>query len=643
MKKILYTLAAGLVALSSTSCLNDLLEVENPSEYEPNVVFATYDYAENVIFSVYHQYTLNKSYRNRFLNYYGGNTDCEWYNSAKLNDVKTNLWSYSTFATEGNQMNEVDGSWSVMYMAIEYANQAIAGLRAYGDVENREDMRYLLGEALTLRALFYYDLIKAWGDVPARFEPVTDETTYIPRTDRDVIYKQLIADLIEAQDYVYWPTTAPQTMTTGRINKAFTKGLLARVCLAAAGYSWRPDAGMIGTGNTGTNRRSPLLETGGEWADNFLYETALQACKDVIEQENVYCRLSDNFQKIWTDMMQYKNITAGEEVLFVIPYGHETMRGQWNWNFAIRHNAADDHVGKAGYGGSVGPVPTMFYEYGKTDERRSLTCVNYEWSSSKNSVQEPAGINKWYFGKYRYEWMADGVYITSNDDGIMPIVMRYADILLMAAEAANETGDENYAKEQLRKVRLRAYKSNKTAANDYVDNLSGHDKIFNAIVEERGLEFCGEMLRKSDLIRWGILGKAIDETKAKMRALRDHSTFTSSITGRTYDYSTVGTNLYYRYVGDANPNTNVVETIEMYGLDYGEGGVPEGGDWTKWFEKTDSGELNEDYIKEGKLKDERIDLISQAGNAAATDQRMYWPLFSAIMGTNHLLANDYGY
>ena len=44
------------------------------------------------------------------------------------------------------------------------------------------DMAHLLGESLTMRAMFYYDLIKAWGDVPARFEPVTQATIYIRRS-----------------------------------------------------------------------------------------------------------------------------------------------------------------------------------------------------------------------------------------------------------------------------------------------------------------------------------------------------------------------------------------------------------------------------------------------------------------------------
>lgn len=635
MKKIAYLLAAAILPMLATSCLDEKLEVENPSEYEANVIFASYTYSENVINSIYQRFGMNKSYRNRFLNYYGTNTDCEWWNGAKLGDVKSSISMYNSQTTDGNQLNESDGAYSQIYIAIESANQCIAGLREYGEVDTRPDMAYLLGEVLTLRAMLYYDLVKAWGDVPARFEPLKTETIYVQKSDRDVIFKQLIADLQEAAAYVYWPTEATQTMTTGRVNKAFVKGLLARVCLMAAGYGQRPDEGTLGTGNIGSNRKSKLVEPGGEWADNYLYRVALQACKDVIEKENVYVRLTDDFEKIWTDMMQYKNITAGGETLFVIPFSHEVLRGQWNYTYAIKHRGKDSYVGKSGMGGSMGPVPTMYYEYGKNDERRDVTCVNYEWKEQAKPETEPAGLNTWYFGKYRYEWMTNGNKVTANDDGIMPIVMRYADVLLMAAESANELGDLSYAREQLRKVRLRAFDSHKTEANAYVDAIGSKDAMFRAIVDERALEFCGEAIRKADLIRWGMLGKSIEETKDKMRALRSHTTYTSALSGRTYDYSTVGTALWYR----VSPTTLVPEHIEMYGLDFGQGGTPEGSGWTQWADK----EGKTDYIKESSIKDEKIDMLSLAGSATATDQRMFWPLYSALTSTNPYLTNDYGY
>lgn len=635
MKKIALLLAVAILPMLSTSCLDEKLDVENPSEYEANVIFASYTYSENVVNSIYQRFGMNKSYRNRFVNYWGTNTDCEWWNGAKLGDVKSAISMYNSATTDGNQLNESDGAYSQMYIAIETANQCITGLRQYGQVDTRPEMAYLLGEALTLRAMLYYDLVKAWGDVPARFEPLKTETIYVQKSDRDEIFKQLIADLQEAAGYVYWPTEATQTMTTGRVNKAFVKGLLARVCLMAAGYGQRPDEGTLGTGNIGSNRRSSRVEAGGEWADNYLYRIALQACKDVIEKENVYCKLSDDFEKIWIDMMQYKNITAGGETLFVIPFSHEVLRGQWNYAYAIKHPAKDSYVGKSGMGGSMGPVPTMYYEYGRNDERRDVSCVNYVWKEQSKPELEPAGLNTWYFGKYRYEWMTNGSKVTANDDGIMPIVMRYADILLMAAECANELNDLSYAKEQLRKVRLRAYDSHKTEANAYVDAIGSKDAMFRAIVDERALEFCGEAIRKADLIRWGMLGESIEETKEKMRALRSLTDYISPTTGREYKFSTLNSSLWYR----VSPTELVPEHIEMYGLDFGQGGNPEGSGWTQWTDK----EGKTDYIKESKISDEKISYLSLAGSASATDQRMFWPLYSAITSTNPYLTNDYGY
>src|SRR5690606_36989872 len=96
-------------------------------------------------------------------------------------------------------------TWAMMYQGIERANLCIRGLRTYGNPTPGSFMGYLLGEALTLRAVYYADLLKAHGDVPARFEPITTETIYIEKSSRDVIYKQLIADLAEATALVPWP------------------------------------------------------------------------------------------------------------------------------------------------------------------------------------------------------------------------------------------------------------------------------------------------------------------------------------------------------------------------------------------------------------------------------------------------------
>src|SRR5690606_26817179 len=124
-----------------------------------------------------------------------------------------------------DQMNVANSAWAMMYSGIERANLCIRGLRTYGNPTSNKRMGELLAAALTYRAIYYSDLIKAWGDVPERFEPITSETLYKPKVDRDIIYNQLLKDLEEAAELASWPNDSEYTSTVEQINKAFVKGL----------------------------------------------------------------------------------------------------------------------------------------------------------------------------------------------------------------------------------------------------------------------------------------------------------------------------------------------------------------------------------------------------------------------------------
>ena len=143
------------------------------STLDESTMFSTYALAEAEVMSVNVSFGETNSYRGRYLPYYGLNTDVEVGNSPDLSkagdDNKNDLWNYDTKATNG-QMNTDNNAYAMFYQGIERANLAINGIRKYGNIENNADMRHLLGEALTLRAILYNDLTKAWGDVPARFD-----------------------------------------------------------------------------------------------------------------------------------------------------------------------------------------------------------------------------------------------------------------------------------------------------------------------------------------------------------------------------------------------------------------------------------------------------------------------------------------
>lgn len=606
---IVKTFAAVLMAGGLTSC-SDFLDQSSDSSLDGKNIFSTYEYAEGTIANIYQEFG-EQNYRARSI-WYGYNTDVEVYSGSNKADGKADLATYNA-GTANDQMNVKTGTdlWAKMYAAIERANLAISGLRENADLTDAKN-KQLLGEALTLRALFYVDLINMWGDVPARFEGVNSSNMYAAREDRDVIYKQLIADLQEAQDLCAWPNELSETQTVERVNKAFVKGFLAKVCMQAAGYAQRMD---------GENR----LSTDPELTKEKLYPIALQACKDVMAQEGKYVALKNNFEDIFNNNgVSGDVITAGSESLFEIGYSNSPARGRIMYTFGIRHTGADNMTGMDKKGSDVGPVPTLYFDYDKNDTRRDVTCCPFQWEKGKQKLQV---FKSWSFGKLRYEW-TNRLIPNGNDDGINKLYMRYADVVLMRAELENELNGPAAAAPYLEKIRKRAFGGD---VSSYINKVSASkESMFNAIVEERGLEFAGELIRKADLIRWGLLKSKMDETKAKMNAivnLKDYDT--------EHPYSQLSGHIYYKMVpfywtrGDVS-YTEPEAKLSLYGLNYGETDLdPEGYD-----EYTDSEGKASTWIKPNALDDVTDYLYVQD-----PDKRQYWPIFNVNLNDNASLKN----
>ena len=614
MKKIIILIAALMSALMTiASCdvltiseSEGLLEQKSPSTFDDAVVYSNYTLAEQTIFSILIAFGEQNSYRGRFLPWYGFNTDIEWYNSPK-NDDKTQIVAYDV-RTNNSQLNDIKNPFADMYSAVERANLAIEGLRTYGKTESDADMAFLLGEALTLRAMIYYDLTKAWGDVPARFSSLNSESLFVKKSSRDEIYKQILSDLDEAIPYLPYPAASKQTARTDRVNKVFAEGLYARIALAASGYAIRPDDGKVGSGDLGSVR----LSSDPELQQSVLYPKALAYLKDAIASQT--CSLVGDYETLWRDF-NAMDLTAGKEFLYNIPFGanDQKARGRWNYIFAVKVENSTLFGYNVNQGGVAGPTPTTWFLYDPLDTRRDVTCVNYKLVKN---VLTPAGINNWYFGKYRFDWMTLYPYSGGNDDGIKPVVMRYSDVLLMAAEIANELGDISYAKNCLKTVRQRAFKGHEAVAEAYVNELAGKDAVFEAIASERALEFCGEFLRKADLIRWNRLYSALSAEKA---ALKD-------LAARTGQFAGLSGTVWYRESENG-------ESLQFYGLGAGQTAAPEGA----W-------EAEPGYVSPTKLKEADIEYLFSQPDEASLNRRQFWPIFQYIVDTSQgTLVNDYNY
>ena len=555
-------LVAGL-----TSCD---MEAPTQSTLDGSSVYSVYSLAEAEVMSIHVSFGETNSYRGRFLPYYGLNTDVEVPSGsapsfASKNDDKQNLLNYDTSESNG-QMNTDNNAYAKFYEGIERANLAIEGLRQYGNVANNKNMAQLLGEALTLRAVIYADLTKAWGDVPARFTPNSNDNIYMPRCNRDSIYKVLLADLKEAEDYCYWPNQNSVTKTTERVSKSFVKALRARIALYAGGYGLRGDGYRLS--------KDPEL------APEKMYQIAKEECEDIINAGyNKLGSFKENFTKLCQD-----NVTAGGESIWEIPFSDGRGRVLYTWG--VKHASKDQYT-QQNQGGVNGPVPYLYYDFDADDARRDITCVPYQWSKeliNGKSHQELRKISQWCFGKLRYEWMKR-IVTSTNDDGVNFQYMRLADVYLMAAEAENQLGNTSTAWNYMEPVLARVLPAAKVNALK-AKYCASKDAFQQGIIEQRGFEFAGEQLRKADLVRWGIIDNKMAEAKQKL----------TDLANRQGAYEGLPDKIYYTLDTDG-------ETLKLYGLNKGEDNDDKikelkaaGWENKSWFVSNGANIITEDYI-----------------------------------------------
>lgn len=624
-----------IMALSLAGLTACDMEAPSVSSLDESSVFSVYSLAESEIMSIHVSFGETNSYRGRFLPYYGINTDCEWIITPTYSERLTDKFALSNYSTQpGNgQMNTETNAYAKFYEGIERANLAIKGLREFGDIENRPEMAQLLGEALTLRAVIYNDLIKAWGDVPARFEPNTSENLYKGRTNKDSLYKVLLADLKEAENYCYWPNENAITRSTERISKAFVKGLRARIALYAGGYNLRGDG----------YRRSKDPEL----APEKMYQIAKEECLDVINSgRNTLGSFLDNFTNLCKD-----NVAAGNESLWEIPFSEGRGRVLYTWG--VRHQTEDQYTYQP-RGGVNGPLPTLFYDYDVDDVRRDITCVPYRWGAKTDgeaTVYNYNGHNynihvvpqvisspiAMYFGKLRYEWL-DRFVTSTNDDGINWQYMRLADVYLMAAEAINELDGPTAAWPYMKPILDRALPAQKVSALQ-AQYTASKTAFFNGIVDQRAFEFAGEALRKADLVRWGNIDEKLAEAKAKLKRLAKREGEYNDLPEKVY------TKLYESdmvipaeaRLFDTYKKPVPGETLVIYGLNHGDTDdhgkeMKDAGFESKgWFLSNNEPRITEDIINGLYVVDK-------------PSMNCLWPIWTYFIGvSNGMLNNDGNY
>ena len=538
MKKIKFILLV-MSSIFVASC-GDYLDTYSPSNYDNITVFRSVSNAEDVLMGVYAMSADANMYAQRVTMNWCTNSDIEFAGADENSyNQATNRGVSNYYSTPGNTIL----TWTNIYRLIERANLLIEGINQspvlLEESDNKKKMQMLLGEALTLRAMAYYELVKHWGDVPFKLEPTLPDLSnvYLSKTNRDTIYDNIIADLLVADNYVPW--VGESGYTVERITKGFIKGMTARICLSAGGYSLRDKPGFP-------------MERRSDWQK--FYELANTKTREIMEKGKH--QLNPSFLNVWKNLNSLKFETNYNENMFEVAMGLG-QNGEMGYSIGVRFYANP----KYGYGNNANVVNTSvyyFYSFDQYDTRRDVTVAKAMYSNTAGETKEIFQANplSYNIGKWDQRWMSEAwlaLNLAANGKigyGINWSVMRYSDVLLMFAETENELkgSPSAEAKEALRKVRQRAFSpaEHPVKVENYISSLNSKEDFFEAIMNERAWEFGGEAVRKFDLIRWNKLQDKIEEQRQKMYAMLNGEVVT--VFGTTYN--SLPLNIYYKYQAD---------------------------------------------------------------------------------------------
>lgn len=485
-------ISAGLL-LTAVSC-KKLLNKEPKSAFDEEYVFNSVPNATSAVMGAYEAVTGLQGYGSRLSLMYPYDTDemIGVTNTSAPDNSSRDLSRYNYRPTNA----QLPGPFQLLYVGIERANTCIKNIPAMqqyagGSPLDQQQLKRLHGEALTLRALYYLELIRNWGDVPAQFEPSIDQVDlFLPKADRDSIYDRLLTDLKTAADLVPW-RNEPGINIDERITKAAVKGLRARIALFRGGYSLRRGSGQM-------ERRADYAT---------YYQIARDETFDIMQRRDIH-NLNPSFQAVFKDGLDSYKIDPHGEVIFELAMA-KGLTGNLGYYDGPRFYV-EGNTGQLG-NSSIRIVPTYFYSFDSLDLRRDVTTAPYYNNADKTKTLQT--LVNMTSGKFRADWINPTPTSTTQQLGINWPVLRFSDVLLMFAEAENElnNGPTAAATAAYEEVRKRGFGANAASIGATPSDKAG---FFTAIVNERFWEFGGEGIRKYDLIRWNLLAQKIEETIA---------------------------------------------------------------------------------------------------------------------------------
>jgi len=468
-KYILITLFAATIL---TACNPDLLDRDPDYKYTESTFWQTEETADAALNSVYAELT--------YAGLFGGQATPLWEEGAT-----PNVYCYSTsegFDAIGRSQQSasttgvIANRWKQCYQGIGRANTLFAHI---GDVGMDEEKQSLMeGEAYFLRALFYFELATYYGGVPLILEePDPDSQVSLPRNTREEVIQQVLADLAIAADRLPVKQTGANI---GRATKGAALALKARVLLYEA---------------------SPLLN---ETNSTEKWQAAADAAKAVIDlaADAGYALFSDYRGLFLPENENNQEVIFDVQYIFPdVTHSFDLIDAQYNTNAPLQ-DLVDAYQTTDGLEITD---PASIYDsekpYENRDPRLEATIVYpgalFKGKPASASYYKQTGYAMKKYSIYDKETPPDDKKdLKAGQSETNFIILRYADVLMMYAEALNEVDPGNPAiLENLNKIRKRV---------DMPQIASGKAQfeMRDIIRKERRIEFVGEALYYNDIRRW---------------------------------------------------------------------------------------------------------------------------------------------
>lgn len=359
--------------------------------------------------------------------------------------------TYNNFSVTSTQGQLLD-FWNGRFQTINFANQILDNVPKIAMDETLKT-RYLL-EAKYIRAYAYFRLVRAFGDVPLRLHVPVDATEYnIPRSPKAEVWAAIEADLNDAA------AGLPQSYTGADLGRA-TKGAALALHAKVAMYQ-------------------------AKWAD-------VKTFTDQVISSNQYS-LFPNYEAQFRVANEFNRESVFEINADIVPGNSAASNSQYSQVQGVRS------VAGGGWGFNV-PTQNLADSYEANDPRREATII-FRGETTPSGDAIPASVPNPRYNQKSY--VPFSLFISGYNEGAQQNirVIRYADVLLMNAEANNELGNSAPALAALELVRARARGGN----NAILPAVVTTDKtaLRTAIWRERRSEFAMEFDRYFDVIRQG--------------------------------------------------------------------------------------------------------------------------------------------